>query len=286
MHMTQAVPPAPPAPTQKRSKLSGVAFGLALGGILFTALPGLFIIGGPLLLAAIIIGIVALFRPGRKGFAIAAVVISAIGGLLGIIGTVLLLTLALGATGDAPPAEPAQPRQVVGPTAAEDHEWEPLTVAVPALTGGTIAEARVALSAVGLVFENVTPGAGEDWTVTRVSPQTEAPEGGAVQVESTKPEPVLTLSQRNAIAQGKSYLRYSGFSRTSLIGQLEYEGYYVEDATFAVDTIAPDWNAEAAETAKSYMEYSAFSRDGLYEQLEYEGFEPGQIEAGLAAVGY
>jgi hypothetical protein len=103
---------------------------------------------------------------------------------------------------------------------------------------------------------------------------------------ATPAAPELTLSQRNAVSKGKSYLEYSAFSRSGLIDQLEYEGYSTADAEFAVDNIAPDWNAQAAAKAKSYLDYSSFSRDGLIDQLLYEGFSQEQAEAGASAVGY
>ncbi|SFN89723.1 Host cell surface-exposed lipoprotein [Mycetocola miduiensis] len=73
------------------------------------------------------------------------------------------------------------------------------------------------------------------------------------------------------------------------LGSQYGSGYPLDVATWAVDYLAPDWNAEAAEQAKSYLEYSSFSRDGLYEQLTSQygsQFTPEQANAGLAAVGY
>ena len=101
-------------------------------------------------------------------------------------------------------------------------------------------------------------------------------------VQSTAP----TLSQKNAVKQAESYLKFMPFSRTGLIKQLEYEGYSTTDATYAVDNIKVNWNEQCAKQAESYLEFMAFSRDGLYKQLEYEGFTHEQIEYGLQAVGY
>lgn len=107
----------------------------------------------------------------------------------------------------------------------------------------------------------------------------------------TPPQPAgpdYTVTQEAAISSATSYLEnLGGFSRTRLIEQLEYEQFSTEDATFAVDTIAPDWNAQAAESAKSYIEnIGGFSRGALYDQLAYEGFTPEQIEHALVANGY
>ncbi|MFV8301017.1 Ltp family lipoprotein [Mycolicibacterium fortuitum] len=98
-------------------------------------------------------------------------------------------------------------------------------------------------------------------------------------------EPVSTASQRNAVRSAKGYLDYSAFSRQGLIEQLEYEGFSAADATFAVDSIAVDWNVQAAKAAKAYLDYSGFSRSGLIDQLEYEGYTPAQAAYGATAAG-
>jgi len=81
-----------------------------------------------------------------------------------------------------------------------------------------------------------------------------------------------TVSQWNAIEKAKSYLAYTSFSRTGLIGQLEYEGFSTEEATYGVDQLSVDWLEQAVKKAESYLSYSSFSRTSLIEQLEYEGF--------------
>ncbi|MCR8670529.1 Ltp family lipoprotein [Agrococcus sp. HG114] len=164
---------------------------------------------------------------------------------------------------------------------------EPELVEVPAVVGMTATEAWLALTAAGLstqevssfedpmaIVESTSPSAGEQVT-----------EGTSVTL-TVAVAPQFTLAQQNAIRQAQSYLDYAGFSRESLIGQLEYEGYSTEEATFGADNAGADWNAEAAESAEAYLDYTSFSRQGLYDQLAYEGFTPEQIEFGLAHVGY
>lgn len=162
------------------------------------------------------------------------------------------------------------------------------TITVPDLVGLTIAEARVELAKVGV--ELLPSEAADDWVVTTQQPRggsevTEA-EIGSLSITSEAPKPVYTLAQQNAIEEAKDYLAYSGFSRSGLISQLEYEGYSTEDATFGVDNAGADWNAEAAESAADYLEYSSFSRQGLYDQLAHEGFSDAEIQYGLSQVGY
>ena len=95
-----------------------------------------------------------------------------------------------------------------------------------------------------------------------------------------------TLGEQNAYKKALRYLDYTEFSYTGLIGQLEYEGFSTEEATYGADHCGADWNEQAAKKAKSYLEYTSFSRDGLIKQLEYEGFTREQAEYGASAVGY
>lgn len=81
-----------------------------------------------------------------------------------------------------------------------------------------------------------------------------------------------TLSQKNAVKKAESYLSTSAFSKSGLIGQLEYSGFSSEDANYAVNKINVDWKEQAVKKAESYLSTSAFSRSRLIEQLEYSGF--------------
>lgn len=98
-------------------------------------------------------------------------------------------------------------------------------------------------------------------------------------------EAAMTVSQQQAVRKGNEYLDYTSFSRSGLIEQLEYEGFSNADATFAVDQISPDWNAQAAAKAQEYLDYTSFSRSGLIDQLLYEGFTREQAEHGANSVG-
>jgi hypothetical protein len=94
-----------------------------------------------------------------------------------------------------------------------------------------------------------------------------------------------TISQQNALRKAGDYLKYTAFSRPGLIGQLEFEKYSTEDATWAVDRVTVDWNEQSAKKAKSYLEYSSFSRSGLIDQLLFEGYTPEQAEYGVSKTG-
>jgi hypothetical protein len=79
-----------------------------------------------------------------------------------------------------------------------------------------------------------------------------------------------TVAQSNAIDAAQQYLGLQGFSRQGLIDQLSSSygaGFSVADATFGVDHIKVDWNAEAVRAAKSYLKLQPFSRQGLIDQL-------------------
>ena len=111
------------------------------------------------------------------------------------------------------------------------------------------------------------------------TPTTKAP-APAKETKATQ-----TMSQKQAVKKAESYLSHMSFSRSGLIGQLEYEGFSKADAEYAVDTITVDWNEQAAKKAESYLSHMAFSRSGLIGQLEYEGFSRAQAEYGVKAVG-
>lgn len=94
-----------------------------------------------------------------------------------------------------------------------------------------------------------------------------------------------TVSQQNALRKAESYLEFTAFSRTELIGQLEYNKFSVADATWAVDRLTVNWNEQAVKKAKSYLEFTAFSRAELIDQLLYNGFTPAQAEFGVSKTG-
>ena len=94
-----------------------------------------------------------------------------------------------------------------------------------------------------------------------------------------------TVSQKNALSRALSYLKYSSFSYSGLVEQLEFEKYSHEDAVYAVDNCGADWNEQAVKKAESYLKYSSFSRDGLIDQLEFEGFTYEQAVYGVSQNG-
>lgn len=107
-----------------------------------------------------------------------------------------------------------------------------------------------------------------------------------VEEEPEPEEPALTMGQQNAVGAAENYLSFMGFSREGLIEQLEFDGYSNEDASFAVDHVAPDWNEQAASKAEEYIDVMSFSRQGLIDQLVFDGFTQEQAAHGATAVGY
>ncbi|MFV8170895.1 Ltp family lipoprotein [Mycolicibacterium peregrinum] len=143
----------------------------------------------------------------------------------------------------------------------------------------------LSLNALGMMGPSATASSVQlASTVTSIEEHGE-PHARALSGPNIPLEPLSTASQRNAVRSAKGYLDYSAFSRQGLIEQLEYEGFSAADATFAVDSIAVDWNVQAAKAAKAYLDYSGFSRSGLIDQLEYEGYTPAQAAYGATAAG-
>lgn len=97
--------------------------------------------------------------------------------------------------------------------------------------------------------------------------------------------PLSPMSQENALRKAQEYLRVDHFSHQGLIKQLEYDQYSAEDAEYAADNVAADWNQQAAGKAKEYLNMESFSHGGLVTQLEYDGFTSSQAEYGVGAAG-
>lgn len=96
----------------------------------------------------------------------------------------------------------------------------------------------------------------------------------------------ITQGKKNALRKAEEYLNLKAFSRYKLIEQLEYNGFSVEEAEYAVDHCDVDWEEQAAKKAAEYLNMQAFSRERLREQLKYEGFTTTQIEYALKQNGY
>lgn len=87
--------------------------------------------------------------------------------------------------------------------------------------------------------------------------------------EEAEPEG-LSRPQKNAVRSAEQYINMTGFSREGLIEQLSSEygdGYGVDDATIAIDSLNIDWNEQAVRSAEQYLDMTGFSCDGLIEQL-------------------
>ena len=126
-------------------------------------------------------------------------------------------------------------------------------------------------------------------TVSSKEKTTEAPKTTESIITTEAPkttEEQISLSKQNALRTAFNYLRYTSFSYSSLVEQLEYEGYPHDDAVYAVDNCGADWNEQAAKKAQSYLDYMPFSRQDLIDQLKYEGFTDSQAQYGVSQVGY
>lgn len=100
------------------------------------------------------------------------------------------------------------------------------------------------------------------------SAQSTAPVPSTPNAKST-PQ-ALTGPQKNAVRAAQSYLSISAFSRDGLIEQLSSQagnGFNVNDAIKAVDSLNVDWNQEAVKSAKQYLQMMGFSCNGLVQQL-------------------
>jgi len=122
--------------------------------------------------------------------------------------------------------------------------------------------------------------------VTGCAPSTgTAPSPGTNPQTNSPVNPDETVSQANASRSAKTYLDFSGFSRSGLIKQLMFEGYSESDASYGVDIQNANWNEQSARSAKNYLDLSGFSRSGLIKQLMFEGYSKQEAEFGATANG-
>lgn len=132
---------------------------------------------------------------------------------------------------------------------------------------------------------NNTPSNNQTNTNTQTNNNSNTQQNTQQQTQPENNTPSVSVSKQNALKKAQLYLSHSAFSRKGLIGQLEYEKYSNEDATYTVDNVGADWNAQAVKKAQSYLSHFAFSRDRLIEQLEYEGFTHDQAIYGVTQSG-
>ncbi|HEY3691238.1 MAG TPA: Ltp family lipoprotein [Pseudonocardiaceae bacterium] len=92
-----------------------------------------------------------------------------------------------------------------------------------------------------------------------------------VPTTTTKTAPAVPPQEQQAIGSAQNYLAVMPFSRAGLIEQLDSsagDGYPVDVATAAVDSLTVDWNAQAATAAQAYLNVMHFSCSGLIHQLD------------------
>lgn len=130
---------------------------------------------------------------------------------------------------------------------------------------------------------------GYDGTVydTYVADSTKSETGAEVEPTADfQPETSsIPYEYQSALTKADDYLRYSSFSYSGLIDQLEYEGFTTEEATYAADNCGADWYEQAVEKAADYLDFSSFTRSSLIDQLEYEGFTYEQAAYGASQNG-
>ncbi|MGX4655154.1 Ltp family lipoprotein [Micromonospora sp. SCSIO 07396] len=96
-----------------------------------------------------------------------------------------------------------------------------------------------------------------------------------------------SVERENAIRSAREYLKIGAFSRKRLIEQLSSdvgEGYSLDAATYAVDSLGIDFNEQAVRSAREYLKTGAFSRKRLIEQLSSDVGEGYSLDAATYAV--
>lgn len=154
------------------------------------------------------------------------------------------------------------------------------------IAGGVIVVlVLAACSAGGSGKPDATPGPS---TAAVVAPAptdsaTPAPADNVTLALTPEPTPALTFHQRNAIAtvrvdlEGQADTEGRGRSRAGLIAALYDQGYEMDVATFAVDWLKVDWNAQAYLAAKHLRGWDQrHSPDYVWAKLMDQGFTKAQ----------
>jgi hypothetical protein len=95
-----------------------------------------------------------------------------------------------------------------------------------------------------------------------------------------------------AIDAGNGYLSEGeGFSEQGLLQQLTSsagDGFTEAQAEYAINSLHPDWDAQAVDAAKGYMQMGGFSQASLIQQLTSSagnGFTQAQAQYAASKVG-
>lgn len=256
---------APESTAPRAQKTGTVGLILAIVAAVTSVIPVLNFFTWMIAVPALALGIIALVKKNSpRGKALATVITAGAAWLLSIL--MFVTVAAIGLAGSSSDARSGL--ETASESAQESPEPKPEATKVPKTDAEIAAEeAEAAAEAEREALEAAAAKAAE--------------EAAAAAEEAARG----TVSQQNAARSANSYLGLMGFSRTGLIGQLEYEGYSTADATWGVDKLGADWNAEAAESAASYLAMTSFSRSGLIDQLLYEGFTPAEAEYGVSTTG-
>jgi hypothetical protein len=95
-----------------------------------------------------------------------------------------------------------------------------------------------------------------------------------------------------AVDAGNGYLTEGeGFSEQGLLQQLTSsagDGFTEAQAEYAINSLHPDWDAQAVDSAKGYMQMGGFSQASLIQQLTSSagsGFTQAQAQYAASQVG-
>ena len=75
------------------------------------------------------------------------------------------------------------------------------------------------------------------------------------------------------------------YSRSTLLTQLQYDGFSAEEATYGADNCGADWNMQATVAATHLVASGITDKDGLVAQLQALGFTADEAVYGAAAGG-
>ncbi len=94
-----------------------------------------------------------------------------------------------------------------------------------------------------------------------------------------------TEDESKALRRAKQYLDVLPFSYSSLVEQLEYEGFTHDDAVYGVDHCEANWYEQAVKKGQAHLNLFNYSESELIDQLEYEGFTHDEAKYAATQLG-
>ena len=242
--------------------------------------------GGVLGIVGLILGIVGLTKPGKKGTAIAGVVTSSISILILLV-LILIYGNASGVSVLSDYIEKSEDAQTSSNLDITTEDMDFSNSLEPSTEDQNHSEETEITMNMNLAIEAAKDymNSSRHYTYIALIDQLEND-------QYTHDEAVFAAEHcgidwnEEALAVAIDYLEYSPYSYSGLLQQVKHEKFTHEQAVYAVDHCGADWNEQALRFANILVESNPLSQEELISELEELGFTHEQAVYGASRVGF